>query len=118
MYEDLVRRLNAYSAECERHGGITAEAADAIEELTAITESYNRSMEAWADEAARAQPRWVSVEERLPSPEVEVLVFTRDRLIGVDKFFGTIFGQPTFSQRGAKRITHWMPLPEPPEDEK
>lgn len=33
MYEELVKRLNAYSAEHEYHGGITAEAADAIEEL-------------------------------------------------------------------------------------
>lgn len=35
MHEDLVRRLNAYSAEHQKHGGITAEAADAIEELEA-----------------------------------------------------------------------------------
>lgn len=33
MYEDLIKRLNAYSAEHQKHGGITAEAADAIEEL-------------------------------------------------------------------------------------
>ena len=33
MYDELVKRLNAYSAEHECHGGITAEAADAIEEL-------------------------------------------------------------------------------------
>lgn len=33
MYEDLVKRLNAYSAEHQKHGGITAEAADVIEEL-------------------------------------------------------------------------------------
>ncbi len=34
-YEELVRRLNEYSAEHQKHGGITAEAADAIEELQA-----------------------------------------------------------------------------------
>ena len=33
MYDELVRRLNEYSAEHQKHGGITAEAADAIEEL-------------------------------------------------------------------------------------
>lgn len=32
-YKNLVERLNAYSAEYQRHGGITAEAADAIEAL-------------------------------------------------------------------------------------
>lgn len=36
MYDELIKRLNAYSAEHEKHGGITAEAADAIEELTRV----------------------------------------------------------------------------------
>lgn len=33
MYEDLVVRLNRYSAERQFHGGITAEAADAIRDM-------------------------------------------------------------------------------------
>lgn len=63
------------------------------------------------------RPRWISIEERLPNPEVEVLVFTQDGVIGVDKFFGVVFGFPFFSKRGVKRVTHWMPLPEPPKEE-
>lgn len=35
-YTDLIKRLNEYSAEREMHGGITAEAADAIEELLTL----------------------------------------------------------------------------------
>lgn len=34
-YKELIERLNAYSAKHQRHGGITAEAADAIETLLA-----------------------------------------------------------------------------------
>lgn len=34
-YKELIGRLNAYSAKHQRHGGITAEAADAIETLLA-----------------------------------------------------------------------------------
>lgn len=34
MFEELVKRLNEYSAKHEKHGGITAEAADAIEALS------------------------------------------------------------------------------------
>lgn len=49
MNEELVKRLNAYSAEHEHHGGITAEAADAIEELSKrigrTVELYNRGVE-------------------------------------------------------------------------
>ena len=41
MYDELVKRLNAYSAEHENHGGITAEAADAIEELQADKAALN-----------------------------------------------------------------------------
>ena len=51
MYDNLIRRLNEYSAEHENHGGITAEAADAIEELEM---NYQRSMDARAYEAVRA----------------------------------------------------------------
>lgn len=40
MYEDLVKRLNEYSAKHEKHGGITAEAADAIEELEKRVQIY------------------------------------------------------------------------------
>lgn len=32
-YKELIERLNSFSAEHEQHGGITAEAADAIETL-------------------------------------------------------------------------------------
>lgn len=32
-YKELIERLNAYSAKHQRHGGITAEAADTIETL-------------------------------------------------------------------------------------
>lgn len=43
MYEDLIKRLNVYSAEHQKHGGITAEAADAIEELYKAA----RAMHTW-----------------------------------------------------------------------
>lgn len=59
-YEELVKRLRNKAGGLEYDGWVDTaayleEAADAIEELTATAESYKRSMEAWADEAARAQ---------------------------------------------------------------
>ena len=47
MHEDLVKRLNAYSAEHQKHGGITAEAADAIEELKEKTQAYAETLYAY-----------------------------------------------------------------------
>ena len=70
MYEKLVQQLRACIDEnipCEKADcgykpfgnedcidNLMRRAADAIEELTAVAESYKRSMETWADEAARA----------------------------------------------------------------
>lgn len=45
-YADLIKRLNEYSAEHEMHGGITAEAADAIEELCREIDTDNDAMTA------------------------------------------------------------------------
>ena len=43
--EKLIERLNAYSAEHQRHGGITAEAADAISTLRAENAQLRAELE-------------------------------------------------------------------------
>ena len=63
------------------------------------------------------QSEWISVEERLPEADVEVLVVVKigDRVsvvtdrIYANKWFnyGKIGHLPGY-------VTHWMPLPEPP----
>ena len=62
-------------------------------------------------------PEWISVEERLPEPDTEVLA---RRSIGMDvecyhKEAGGYWSWDEYS--GKWRVTHWMPLPEPPEVE-
>lgn len=62
---------------------------------------------------------WISVKDRLPEVAVQVLTYYEDEIwgngmridvigIGKDKVFraANTFGQ---------KVTHWMPLPEPPE---
>lgn len=63
-------------------------AADAIEELI--------------------KPRWVPVTERLPDDGEYVLAYS------ADDDFTTVEARHRF---GAFQITHWMPLPEPPEED-
>jgi len=87
MYDELVKRLRNRRICIQQSGSLDdfpllREAADAIEELTATAESYKRSMEAWADEAANAQPRWFPVTERLPESGVHVLAACRVKWLG------------------------------------
>lgn len=67
MYDELVERLRELPhllfVQLHGHEDVVYQAADAIEELSATAESYKRSMEMWAEEAARAQPRWIPVTE-------------------------------------------------------
>jgi hypothetical protein len=62
---------------------------------------------------------WISVKDRLPEPETLVLSWD-GKYIQIEYFgffFGFEFGpatnDPVFTNKGYK-ITHWMPLPEPP----
>lgn len=96
--DELVKRLNAYSAEHENHGGITAEAADAIEELS--------------------KPRWIPVTERLPDAGERVLCYCRANIYEVMKM--RTDGDWVYDTNHVYMhsfVTHWMPLPTPPKGE-
>ena len=62
------------------------------------------------------QFKWISVKDRLP--EANVLVLCR-----WDDFEGSYYGFARYQQHGSwyvanegmPKVTHWMPLPEPPE---
>lgn len=69
--------------------------------------------------------RWIPVEERLPESEGTYLVYTERGSVYASHFYAKkVFRddyvrEPQWSQRGKVKVTHWMPLPEPPvEDEK
>lgn len=73
------------------------------------------------------RPRWISVKERMPKDERQVLAY-----YGFDHgdgYLGMMFVQvldwfghdpkPHFQHEGLNgmKVTHWMPLPEPPKEE-
>ena len=67
-------------------------------------------------------PSWIPVTERLPTPYVDVITCRRDflaRATTIGKEYITIRDNeiPSWSQdyrTWKSKVTHWMPLPEPP----
>jgi hypothetical protein len=55
---------------------------------------------------------WISVDDRLPQANTEVLVFNRYRFIGVIEENGTWFAAVDYET--LFNVTHWQPLPKPP----
>lgn len=63
-----------------------------------------------------ATQQWISVKDRLPEPGSYVLVFTNDYCdytAHYDGYWWLSGEEPTLSYE----VTHWMPLPAPPEVE-
>jgi len=59
-------------------------------------------------------PRWIPVSERLPEGEQRVLVWSQSN--GLHLAYIDPWGQwRDADENPGKKITHWMPLPEPPE---
>lgn len=67
--------------------------------------------------ALHEQMEWISVRDRLPEDQVEVLVATRSKngVRNIDKGYLAI---DHFIHRGCAEVTHWMPLPALPKEEK
>ena len=59
---------------------------------------------------------WISVADKIPPDQEEVLVCTRSKngIRNIDKGYMAI---DHFIHRGRAEVTHWMPLPKPPKGE-
>lgn len=72
---------------------------------------------------------WISVEDRLPNQDCKVIVCVqkvrggfviKERFVTTAVFYMTMTGKHYFDFAGNNTgiVTHWMPLPEPPKEEK
>lgn len=61
-------------------------------------------------------PKWISVEERMPEVDGKYIVCTSKRSVYLTRFYAHSEGG-NFKTDIYTHITHWMPLPEPPEEE-
>ena len=100
-----------------RNGGDDAIAA--VSELmdSKIHEDVVRELRPWL-----AQRQWIPVTERLPKPGQQVLAAIPPRVWNEEN--QALIETLDYEQEGfyswkddewQKRVTHWMPLPEPPE---
>ena len=106
--------------------------ADLIERDAVLREAekaYNyedaRGKLAFAIHAIKNYPavnRWISCSERLPEPLQNVIVCTDIKTVTVAWINGDCWhfadtGNGRIEFYGFDEVTHWMPLPEPPESE-
>lgn len=64
------------------------------------------------------QPKWISVKDRLPEAEGMYIVYiplTGGTIVAADYLDGHWID---WEVDLTERVTHWMPLPEPPEEER
>lgn len=118
MYDELVKRLRN-----NRHpNGLKSQAADAIEELQQIAGHYEETAKDYFKDVCyylERVPKWIPVTERLPEEYVNVLCHLRslDRqseYYSIDHLMED--GQWWKAANSWKHeVTHWMPLPEPPD---
>lgn len=73
-----------------------------------------------ANKGADAQPidEWISVNDKLPEQDENVLVFTKDKdiMTMIYKVIPFRWYKPKFGGFDKDYVTHWKPRPEPPKD--
>lgn len=93
--------------------GVSAITNEKFAEVYGIAISALREQEDHIREVTK-KVGWISVEDRLPEDDVDVLT-RRATGMSVESHCG--FGWAYDEYNGKWRVTHWMPLPEPPEVE-
>lgn len=83
------------------------------------TYAYSHADYAWQAWQARAQQSaWISVEDRQPELDKEVLVAWSNGSVGIARHIKDEFEPTEWDTYGSHvNITHWQPLPEPPKPE-
>ena len=128
---ELVRQLKTASVQADDmrlrdFGYLFKTAAEAIERLIAYNEFWEKSAITAKEIIDKELPKWISVKERLPEPETEVLAAFDDGYVWAmwqkwsltDEYEE---GESPFDYykdvgAGLHTVTHWMPLPEPPKE--
>ena len=127
MHEDKQRcQENLLAKAAEAIERLTAENADLRKEIErkdmviALAQRKQAEAEAERDVLLEKVPQWISVEERLPIDRIKkYLVAFRDLggpIVDMARYFPSDGWTCDNWEVPQKLITHWMPLPEAPEE--
>ena len=134
MYDKLIKRLRASCESCKLWDGYkcclkgecsaqkSLKAADAIEELQTVVDGLTKQTimvfeKTEGRTVIKFEPKWIPVTERLPEDEVLCINDRQFYLVGllycddVGNYICETDGEIMYD------VTHWMPLPQPPESE-
>lgn len=94
-----------------------ADALDYIQEL----ENHIGELTEKGTQLEAAQPKWISVEERLPEQYVSVLVYMPDEYprptVHEGYFMPDGIWDAAHYLRNPDEVTHWANMPEPPKED-
>ena len=124
MYENLVKRLRDKASALDYDGWVDTaasleEAADAIEELIEVIQNHDFL-------ESLVKPDWISMTERPPKEELAFYQCYTDAGLVIQCLWtnnrtglGPLgeWGWRFMDVPSHQKITHWMPLPEPPKEE-
>lgn len=122
-----------YTADCDATDGFSTLAGDALNYIRQLEADLMQSQQAnagleimlnaaqmdavtWKRKYEAAQPKWISVKERLPDQLEDVLAFNRN--VNITWFSVAYVDRKQWWSAGrmVHHVTHWMPLPEPPKE--
>ena len=109
--------LDTY-AKISYYGGFEGESAwqDAVNEACRMGAAALRELDA----KEKPMNEWISVKDRLPEPNVIVLCCTNKGYVDTDSFgrYSKVFLKCDDMEGKVGQVIAWMPLPEPPKEEK
>ena len=81
-------------------------------------DTMNKDARAYIQQLEAQVPKWISVEERLPEEDDDVLMMT-DMGMSMGYYCRDSFidSWVDYVNSDSKCVTHWMPLPEPPKED-
>ena len=111
--------LDTY-AKISYYGGFEGENVwqDAVNEACRMGAEALRALD--AQEKQEPFGEWISVKDRLPEPNVIVLCCTNKGYVDTDSFgrYSKVFLKCDDMEGKVGQVIAWMPLPEPPKEEK